>query len=85
MKQGDWIYSTEEGCCYHDAEELVDNKYANVRILVALSLVRLRLVGRFDVKKKKGKVSKGEGDKAKMLEAACSQHICWLVLGILEE
>ena len=55
-KEGEWIYPREEGCRYNDffAEcPSADNEYASLPMLVAVCIVKLRLVAAFDEKKKR--------------------------------
>ena len=55
--EGEWIYPREEGCRYNDffAEcPSANNKYAGLPWLVAVCIIKLRLVAAFDEKKKGG-------------------------------
>lgn len=56
-REGEWIYPREVGCRYNDffAEcPSADEKYACLPMLVAVSIVKLRLVAAFDEQKKRG-------------------------------
>ena len=67
--EGDWVYPTEEGCRFRDIFEQVpedERDMIDVVWLVALLLVKFRLIAAFDAKTKSGDYEISEEEATKM-------------------
>jgi hypothetical protein len=64
--EGDWLYLREEGCRYLDIFEQCPNadpKYMDLAFLVAICIIKLRLVAAYDDARKRGKIMSDEETK----------------------
>ena len=68
-KENDWLYPKEEGCRYLDIFEESPNvnpKDMNLSFLVALCIIKLRLVAAYDAKKQGGANNMSDEESAKI-------------------